>query len=656
MAELEKNKISLAKRKNKHDKNLKEKNISKEKKIEKELNYIYKEDGKMPNMAKLDHKKRSRLKSLIILIIVLLIILGVSIAGFLVFQPKSKFSGDKVSLEIKAPFNAASGERINYEIKITNGEEISLTKVELSVYLPPGFIFENSSLMSKIKQPEAENPNPNIKVWQLDDIFSQQTQSVTITGKLIAQLNVKQPISATLSYYPANFNSEFQKNISFNTEIPDSLADFELDYPSQAANSEPTSFILKIKNKSQDTEINNLRAELNYGAEFTLLESQSLEPDKKNPVIKEKTSPQDAQKTWDIEKLLPEQEWQIKFNGKFDVKESKNSEFSIKLKLKGTTGDYLDQKEEKFDIEIIKGDLLATLIVNGSSQNKTVNFGDSLNFLLSLENKSKKILQDIKVRFVLDSPLLDWSTLNDKNKGVAQDNQILWTKDQIGQLGFMIPEGEIEIPLQINLKNYDASRKYKDEDLKVKSFFESQINKIDNQSAQVVVQSNSLINELNTDLSLSAQIRYFADSNETIGTGPLPPIVGQLTSYRVFLNLTNSLHEIDNIKIQIRLPDYITYRGKKNVSTGNLTLGEQNQLTWQISRIPNTVKESTAEFEISITPILSDANKILTLISEITAQATDSQTQAIITKTISGLTTNLEADNLGKNKGVVQTQ
>ncbi len=656
MAELEENKISLAKKKIIYDKNLKGKKISKEKEIEKELNFIYKEGGQMPNMAKLDHKKRNRFKSLIILIIVLLVILGVSVLGFLTFQPKSKFSGEKVNLEIKAPFNASSGERIDYEIKITNREVASLTKVELSVYLPAGFIFENSSLMSKIKQPGATNPNPNIKIWLLDDIFSQQTQSLTITGKLIAQLNVKQPISATLSYYPANFNSEFQKNVSFSTEIPDSLADFELEYPSQTANSEVASFILKIKNKSPDTEINNLRAELNYPAEFTLLESQSIQPDKKNPIVKEKTNPLDVQKTWDIEKLLPEQEWQIKFNGKFDVKESKNLEFSIKLKLKGPTEDYLDQKETKYNIEIIKGDLLATLIVNGSSQNKTVNFGDTLNFLLSLENKSHKTLGDIKVRFVLDSPLLDWSTLIDKNNGAFQDNQILWTKEQIEQLGLMIPEGEIEIPLQINLKNYDASRKYKDEDLKVKSFFESQINKINNQDAQVIVQSNTLINELNTDLGLSAQIKYFADNNETIGTGPLPPIVGQLTSYKVFLNLTNSLHEINNVKVQIKLPDYVTYQGKEKVSTGNLVLGEQNQLIWQISRIPNTVKESTAEFEIAITPIMSDANKILTLISEITAQVTDSQTQAVITKTISGLTTNLESDNLGKNKGVVQTQ
>lgn len=627
----------------------------KEKEVDKELKNIYKDGGKMPDMAKLEHKKRSRFFSLIILILVLLIILSVSLLGFYVFQPKPNYTGDKINLEIKAPFNIASGERVEYEIKITNKEEISLTKVELSVYLPLGFVFENSSLMSKIKQPDSTNPNPSIKVWQLEDLYSQQTQSITIIGKLIGEVNSKQPISATLSYYPANFNSEFQKNISFNTEIADCLIDFELEYPSQAANLEDVPFILKVKNKSLDTENSDLQIEFNYSEDFTLSESQVVQNGQKIVLQKEKAG-QATQKIWNIAKLMPTEEVQIKFKGKFDVSESKKLEFSIKIKQKGPNDSYIDQKEQKYNIEIIKGDLLANLIINGTSQNKAINFGDTLNGLLVLENKSKKILGDIKVRLVIDSPLLDWSTLNDNNKGIVQDNQILWTKEQISQLGLLIPEGEVEIPFKITLDDYDSSKKYKTEDLQVKSFYEVQINNIDNKDAQMTIQSNTLINDINTNLDLSAQIRYFADNNDTIGTGPLPPIIGQLTSYKVFLTLTNSLHEINDIKVQIKLPDYVKYESKENVSAGNITLDEQNQIIWQISRIPNTVNKTTAEFEISITPIMSDANKILTLISEIDFSATDSQTQATIIKNISGLTTNLESDELGKNKGVIQSE
>lgn len=646
-------KISLAKKK-KAELNTND-HALKEKEIDKELKNIYKEGGKMPDMAKLEHKKRSRFFSLIILILVLLAILGVSLLGFFIFQPKPNYSGDKINLEIKAPFNIASGERIEYEIKLTNKEDISLTKVELSVNLPLGFIFENSSLMSKIKQPDTVNPSPSIKVWQLEDLYSQQSKSITIIGKLVGPLNSKQPISATLSYFPANFNSEFQKNVSFNTEMADTLSDFDLEYPSQVANLEDVPFVLKIKNKSLDTEISNLQIEFNYPEDFTLSESQVIQNGQKNILQKEKTS-QTAQKIWDIAKLMPIEEVQIKFKGKFEVSESKKLDLGVKIKQKGLGDAFIDQKEQNYSIEIIKGDLLANLILNGSSQNKAINFGDTLNGLLAIENKSKKILGDIKVRLVLDSPILDWATLVDNNKGIVQDNQILWTKEQISQLGLLIPEGEVEIPFKITLKGYDASRKYKEEDLQVKSFYEAQINNIDNKDTQMTIQSNTLINNINTNLDLNAQIRYFADNNETIGSGPLPPIVGQMTSYKVFLTLTNSLHEINNVKVQIKLPDYVSYQGKENISAGNLALGEQNQLIWQISRIPNSVNKTTAEFEISITPIMSDANKILTLISEIDFSAADSQTQATITKTISGLTTNLESDELGKNKGVVQSE
>lgn len=656
MADYKEIKTGLAAEKKYHQK-IKEKKISREKKIEKELKNIYRQDGKMPEMARLEHKKRSRFRGLIILIFTLFIIFAVSVLGSFVFQPKPKFSGDKVSLEIKAPFNTVSGERIDYEIKIYNGEEVSLTKTNLYVYLPSGFIFENSNLPPKLEQKEdTESINPSIKNFELGDLFSQQIQIINITGKLIGPVSSIQTISTTLSYYPVNFNSEFQKNNSFSTQIVDSLLDLNLEYPSQTANLETTNFIIGLKNKSQATEISNLQIELNYSSEFTLSESQLIQEDKKNPVTKEKLNKGAIQKIWSIEKLLPQEEVKIKFTGQFNVDLSKSLDFNLKLRVRGPTEDYIDQKEQKFSIEVVKGDLLTNLIINGFGQNKPIDFGGTINCLLKLENKSSKVLGDIKVRAVLDSPLLDWNSLNDQNKGIRQDNQILWTKNQIPALSLLIPEQEVEIPFQIKLKDNEGLSGYKEEDFKVKSFFEAQINKIDNKDAQVVVPSNTIINEINTDLGLQAQVRYFANDSSTIGSGPLPPIVGQKTSYKVFLKLTNSLHEITNIKVLAKLPDYVTYEGKENISTGTLAKTEQNQVVWEISRIPASVKESTAEFEISITPLMSDVNKILTLIPQISLEATDGQTQTVVTKSLLGLTTSLESDNLGKNKGVVQAQ
>ena len=648
----------------------------KAKEMEKELKIIYQEEGKMPAMDKLEFKNKNKTRNLILgIIIVLLIILTVSFLGLLVFQPQSKFTGNKVNLEIKAPFSAVSGENITYQIKYANLEDVSLTKLQLIVNLPNGFIFASSNLPPQI--PAEQLTYSNIKTWQINDLYPNQNQTLEITGKLIGAINSKQTISATLSYVPANFNSEFQKNVAFSTDFNESLVNLEVEHDNQVATKEETELTLKITNKSPDVELNNLSIELAYPAEFTLLESQIIEPESQSNAeaikpAKEETSTGLAEarpglaeaspglaeaspKVWLIDSLLPQAQKQIKIKGKFEVQESAPIELTATAKLKGPADDYFSQKEEKISLEVIKGELLTNLIINGSNQNKPVNFGDSLNYLISIQNKSKKALGDIKIRAVLDSIFLDWPSLKDENKGLHEEEQILWTKDQISRLALLLPEEEVEINFTINLKT-NPTKKYKADDYKVKSFFEAQINKMDNKDAQIVNQSPTLINELNTDLNLNVIGRYFDDKSNTVGSGPLPPIVGQKTTYRIFWTLTNSLHEINNIEVKTKLPDYVTFENNQNISTGNLFKNQQNEIVWQISRIPTSVAKSTAEFDIAITPKPADAHKILTLLADTIVTALDAQTNGQINLTVSGLTTNLDTDPLGKNKGLIQEE
>ncbi|MFA5189005.1 MAG: hypothetical protein WC460_06635 [Patescibacteria group bacterium] len=636
----------------KREKALEEKFEAKSLEVGKELKKIYEDgQGNLPNMTKLEFKNKNRARNLVIGIIVFLfIILAASVTGFFIFRPNPKFSGDKIKLEIKAPFSLSSGENIDYQIKYTNSEEISLNNVQLTVNLPNGFIFSSSNFPPVL--PTDQTP-ANLKTWKINDLYPGQSQLLDITGKLIGPIDAQQSISAVLNYVPANFSSEFQKKASFSTQISDSLANLEIEHANQIADQEEMELTLKLTNKSQQYEINNLSVELAYPLEFTIGESQIIDPNNEASLnvikaVKDEISP----KIWQIDSLLPQAEKLIKIKGKFKVEASAKPEFTVAVKLKGSGEDLFLQGEEKFSIEVIKGELLTNLIINGSNQNKAVSFGDTLNYLLSIENKSKKTLGDIKVRAVLDSAFLDWSSLKDDNRGINEDTQILWTKDQIPKLAFLLPEEEIEINFQIKLRAKPA-RQYSQQDYQVKSFFETQVNQIDNAEAKITNQSPTLINEFNSDLNLSAMARYFDDQSNTIGSGPLPPIVGQKTSYRIFWTITNSLHDLTTIEVKSKLPDYVTFEDKQNISTGDLFKNAQNEIIWQISGMPATIDKATAEFDISITPQAGDVGKILTLLPEITLTATDAQTKGQLLNTLSGITTNLDSDPLGKGKGLI---
>jgi len=629
---------------------------AKEKEVEKELKIIYRDSqGKLPNLTKLDFIPKDRTKKIIILtIFILFVILMTTLAGFFLFQPKPKFSNKRINLEIKAPFTISSGEKINYQIRFTNNEEISLTHVQLNVYLPTGFIFTNSNIPAVANADEKQKA---IKTWEINDLFMGQSQIIDLNGRIIGLPNSKQLISATLSYIPANFSSEFDINTSFTTEINDSLINTSYEYLSQVADSELIEIKAKINNKSTQYDLADLEMDFIFPAEFKLADCQVLAPDQKSADIKfDKNKTQPSPKTLIINSLLPQEEKIIFCLGKFNVDATTTLDLNWQAKLQGAEQEYFVQKEDKLSIEVIKGELMTNLIIQGSNQNKPVAFGDTLNYLISLENKSKKTLGDLKVRAVIDSPLIDWQTLNDKNKGVQEANQILWTTEQISGLALLLPEAEIEISIQIKLKDYQAGKRYKADDLQVKSFFEVQINKMNNKDTDLAAESNTIINELNTNLDFKSEARYFDSNSQTIGSGPLPPIVGQKTSYHIFWKLSNELHEISDIEIKAKLPDYIIYEGKENFSTGNLFKNPSNEIVWQISRVPTSIKEVTADFEISLTPRPEDAHKILTLIQEITVIATDAQTKGQIDLSASGITTNLESDPLGQGRGLIQEE
>lgn len=627
----------------------------KSKEFEKELRKIYQDDkGKLPPMTSLEfNKKRTITKVLAFIIISLGVIFAAAFAGLLLFQPASKFTGEKLNLEIKAPFSAASGEKMTYLINYYNQEDISLTKNSLTVYLPQGFIYESAS---SEPLPQEGTAQTNIKTWPINDLLPKQQGGLEIKGTLIANINSKQTISATLSYTPANFNSEFQKSVSFNTEVAQSLLDWEIKAPNQTNNESEANFSLILTNKSPEIDLNNIQIEVTMPREFTLAESQitDVETEEAQKIPQEEKDGEiTLQKTWTIDKLPAQKQKRLDFKGKFTIEENKKLEFNFKAKIKGVNDEYYLQKEETISIDALKGELLTDLIINGSNQNQAVNFSDPMNYLLTVKNKSKKALGDVKIRFVSDSPFLDWDSLKDENKGIREDNQILWTKEQIQKLNLILPEEELEIKIQINLKNADQAKQYKPEERQIKSFFEAQVNEIDSAATDIVIESNTIINEINTDLTLQASARYYDNNSQAIGSGPIPPKVGEKTTYKIYWTLSNSLNELQNIEIKAKLPDYASL-GNKNASAGNIFVNQSNEVVWQISRIPNTIDKSTAELEISITPKQENIDKILTILPEINLQATDTVTNSRIDKNTPGLTTNLEGDPLAEGKGLVQ--
>ena len=159
--------------------------------------------------------------------------------------------------------------------------------------------------------------------------------------------------------------------------------------------------------------------------------------------------------------------------------------------------------------------------------------------------------------------------------------------------------------------------------------------------------SNIINSQINSDLDLIEKILYFNSDNITVGSGPLPPKVGEKTGLHVYWNIKNNLHELSDTKVIFDLPAYVSWDAKNTVSIGKIYFDSaSHKVIWEIGNLPVSVYQATADFGLSLTPTEEQRDKILVISKGSTVSATDMETKSLITKKIGVKTTKLEDDSM----------
>ncbi|NTU98873.1 hypothetical protein HGA64_02615, partial [Candidatus Falkowbacteria bacterium] len=227
-------------------------------------------------------------------------------------------------------------------------------------------------------------------------------------------------------------------------------------------------------------------------------------------------------------------------------------------------------------------------------------------------------------------------------------------KDQIPGLADLAPgnEGVIDFTIKVApAGEIDPAKNYQ-----IKSFARFSVGTSTSAtSTEDADKSNLIVSKINSDLNLKEEVRYFDDDNIAVGSGPVPPKVGEATSYKIYWKLTNNLNELNELKIETVLPKNVTWDNKNHADVGTVQYDDSTRkVTWTVGRLPITVLKAQAEFNLAIKPTEEDRNKILVLLSGTTIDAIDSSTLAHITKTGKSKTTKLEDDEAISDDGRVQ--
>jgi hypothetical protein len=539
-------------------------------------------------------------------------------------------SGDltSVSITIAADKEILAGKEFFYTVTYKNLDRVDINNLTVDLTYPDNFIFLDAE----------PKPSKDQNSWKFAQLPTRRSGEIRIKGKLIGEAGSQAIIIGSLTYQPANISSNFKKETSSQSTIAGLGLALSVESASSALVGETNE--IDIKYRAEDE---------NYLTKFRLSidQEENLEFDKS-------TASGTIPGNWQITDIGKE-ERDLKIKFKFKDKLTDTQDLNLKFEYSEDGLKYYPFLTKKLTYDVQKRDLNLTLIINGARTDQGVNFGQTMNYSIVYNNKGKTVMKDVVIMIVMDSDFLDWTSLNDKNKGKVSGKTISWSKTELPALAELSPGNEGTIDFSIKLQGVgeiDPTKNYQ-----VKSFAQFSLGLLPAgvssstaaSSTDAVVkqdgQSNVIISKFNSDLTLSEQVRYFNDDNIAVGSGPVPPKVGQTTSYKIYWVLTNNLNELYDVVLSTTLPAGVSFDQKSRTTLGTLDYDQAtNKIVWNLGRLPITVYKSEAEFNLSITPTAADVNKILVLLAGTDITASDSVTNSPISKKTAPKTTKLDDD------------
>jgi len=544
----------------------------------------------------------------LIFLIFLTAILGV--AGFWYYQ-KNIYSKDILKLEILGPNEAKLAEEIEYIVKYKNNGNVRLEDPKLF------FEYPEYSITSENKSREEKS---------LGDIYPGEERTLSFKARLIGKEDETKTAKATLRYRPKNLSAYYESETTFTTIIKDVPLTFEFDLPSKIESGKEIRLRLNYFS-NVDYPLSDLGIRIAYPSGFEFLESQ----------------PQTLEKTeWDIGLLNLAEGGRIEILGKIQGEVGQTKVFQAELG-QWRDGEFVVLKTANKGVEIIRPLLYIIQEINENPK-YVANPGDLLHYEITFKNIGERSLENMFLMAKIESEVLDFDNSKiESGRFEKEGNDIIWDYTMLPELRRLLPMAEGKVEFWI----------------KVKDEFENK-----NPEIKTTVSldgfEEEFINKINSKVEIS-QKGYFQD--EIFGnSGPIPPRVGETTTYTIMWQVKNWNNDVKNVKVKSTLPPEVKLTGKifPDTEASKFAFDTQSrEIVWEIGDM--TAGKGTSEpgpnvaFQIALTPTLAQRGNSAILIGEAKVLVEDLWTEASLERISNPVDTTLPDDpTVNESQGIVQ--
>ncbi|MCD4761075.1 hypothetical protein K8R42_04215 [bacterium] len=518
-------------------------------------------------------------------------------------QQSTDLVENSVEFSVTGPDKIVSGDQVSYVIKYRNIDKVPLQKMELNVRWPGGFYFDESSI----------DPNDeNATTWFLDDLAPGREAKVEIKGQLVGQRDEDLEAIFILAYQPENFHSDFKEKSTINTKITDSKIELNIEAVNKTLVVTHQQMKVTVTNLTKES-LENLYIDILYPDDFEIVQ-------KADELIDADADVEASTETTELTSaFVPEGNY---FKVDLEGEESKtmliNGVFTIDSKADQTlvveVGNMVDEKFRRLSrvekqISVVNPKFDIKFEVNGKDNNRTVNWNDELFYNLEISNQSGTDITDMQITALVDSEVLNWETL--ETVGSYQDDRIIWTKQEDSGLeNWAINETKI-FTWKLKIVEEPQPARMIENIIKIN---------IEGLSGWEQITSPLLLT-VGENLTFNNGI-YWDLGGRRVGSGLLPPQVGEDTEYLVVWSMSEATGDFDTVSVSSTLPPEVNFIGELDVQEGSLEFDlDTRGLIWNINDFDNIILPITASFTIQLQPTEDSVGQAMTLLNPSTVLA-----------------------------------
>ncbi len=529
---------------------------------------------------------------------IIFFLFAAGVALFSVWHGGNTVSPQNISLSVLGPVSAAAGEELSFEVTVTNYNEQDLESVDLLIKLPEG-TRKSDDLSSEFLR------------YREDLGMLKTGQSISRKLSIIpfGEEGEKKKMEVVIEYRQKDSSATFPQTADYEFLINAAPVTVLLSVPKEVSSGETFEIGFDITSNSS-TVIKNLLVKAEYPVGFTFTDSSPTSAFSKN--------------TWQFGDIEPKGRRTLKVRGRLDSAEEEERSFRFSV----GTENPKDEKQlgtvflvERPSVLVQKPAVSVDLVINGQRGKEFVTrSGQTIRADIVWQNNLPVRLTDLEITVRLEGAIYNTASVAGGN-GFYDSNtaSILWDKRNQANLGVVEPGEEgvsnfsfSTLPMATDLKLL------KNPNMRIHVFIRGK--RLDETGITQGVMS-SLSKEIKIASTIGLVTRLFQASGAFTNTGPVPPRVGEETTYTVTWSLSNSSNGISGAKVWAVLPSYVKWLDQVFPPSERVTYsGVGGEVVWQVGEVASGVGFGTppkeVSFQVAFLPSVSQVGLAPILVGE----------------------------------------